>query len=72
DEPTHNLDRQSVHELAQTLKHHLPKIVDQIFIITHDTHMQEAATQKSFVLSRNKELFESTRIEENEISWSAD
>ncbi|NYZ79846.1 hypothetical protein H0N95_01180, partial [Candidatus Micrarchaeota archaeon] len=36
DEPTHNLDKNAIGELSETLKNHLPGIVDQIFIITHE------------------------------------
>jgi exonuclease SbcC len=62
DEPTHNLDRRSIRELATTLREHLPKIVDQIFIITHEEELESAASGYLYRLERNKEADEPTRI----------
>jgi len=62
DEPTHNLDKQTVSELAITLREHLPEIVDQIFLITHETELEKAASGKLYRLERNKETDESTKI----------
>ncbi len=36
DEPTHNLDREAVEALANVLQTSLPKIVEQILVISHD------------------------------------
>jgi exonuclease SbcC len=62
DEPTHNLDRYAVRELARTLKDHLPLVVDQIFIITHDEELENAASGSLYRLERNKEQDEPTRV----------
>jgi DNA repair protein SbcC/Rad50 len=62
DEPTHNLDLNSVKELSSMLGKHLPEIVEQVFVITHDNEMKSAATGKLYLLERKKEEFESTNI----------
>ena len=62
DEPTHNLDKQTISELAITLKEHLPEIVDQIFLITHETELEKAASGKLYRLERNKEEDGSTKV----------
>jgi exonuclease SbcC len=62
DEPTHNLDRRAIRELSATLREHLPKIVDQIFIITHEEELESAASGYLYRLERNKEEDEPTRI----------
>ncbi len=62
DEPTHNLDRNSVRELARTLRESLPQIVEQVFIITHDEELEAAASGTLYVLDRKKEEDEPTRV----------
>ncbi|MBU1120632.1 hypothetical protein KJ660_02025, partial [Candidatus Micrarchaeota archaeon] len=54
DEPTHNLDRATVRELTNTMKNHLPELVEQIFVITHDPEMEKAASASYYFLERNK------------------
>ncbi len=61
DEPTHNLDKNTVKELATMLREKLPQIVDQVFIITHDEELEAAASGTLYVLDRNKEENEPTR-----------
>ena len=63
DEPTHNLDTQTVKSLNKMLKENLPDLVEQIFIITHDKEMENAATAKLYELKRNKDEDEPTKIE---------
>ncbi len=62
DEPTHNLDKKAVEELAKTLKKHLPSLVEQIFLITHETGLEKAATRNIYKLERNKETEEETKV----------
>jgi DNA repair exonuclease SbcCD ATPase subunit len=62
DEPTHNLDRQGIRELAKTLREHLPKIVEQIFVITHEEELEHATSGCLYKLERNKEEDEPTRV----------
>ena len=64
DEPTHNLDRRAIRELAVTLREHLPKIVDQVFVITHEEELESAASGYLYRLDRNKEEDEPTKIVE--------
>ncbi len=55
DEPTHNLDRNSVAELSLMMKEHLPNLVEQIFVITHDPEMEKAASGSCYEIERDKE-----------------
>jgi exonuclease SbcC len=63
DEPTHNLDSAAVEALARMLKEHLPELVEQIFIITHDKELEKAASSTVYLLNRNKDLDEATKPE---------
>ncbi len=62
DEPTHNLDKEGVQTLAKTLREHLPSLVEQIFIITHDEDMEEAVSGTLYKLERDKGVDEPTRV----------
>jgi len=55
DEPTHNLDRNAVIELSKMMREHLPNLVEQIFVITHDSEMEKAASGKCYEIERDKE-----------------
>ncbi len=54
DEPTHNLDKNTVKKLSGFLKTHLPELIDQIFIITHEKEMENAASASLYFLEREK------------------
>ncbi len=62
DEPTHNLDKEGVKTLALTLKDHLPGLVEQIFIITHDDEMERAVSGTLYRFERDKSANEPTRV----------
>ncbi len=62
DEPTHNLDANAVKELGETMAGHLPQLIGQIFIITHDKEMENAASGKLYTLEREKEKDGETKI----------
>lgn len=62
DEPTHNLDSNSVEELAKVLRESVSEFLDQVFIITHDEKLENAVTGKIYKLERNKEVDEFTRV----------
>lgn len=62
DEPTHNLDSNAVLSLSTMLREHLPALVEQIFIITHDKQMENASSASLYTLSRDKGRDEPTRI----------
>ncbi len=64
DEPTHNLDTNAVEKLANMLSESLPKIVEQIFVITHDKEMEKAGSGKNnnlYILERDKNKDGATR-----------
>lgn len=54
DEPTHNLDVKSVQALSLMLKERLPNLVDQVFVITHSSEIEKAATGSLYVMQREK------------------
>jgi len=62
DEPTHNLDKRGIQELAKTIRDHLPKIVEQIFVVTHEDELEAAASGSIFKFERNKEGDEPTKV----------
>lgn len=61
DEPTHNLDSAAVETLGKMMQAHLPSIVEQIFVITHDNEMKKAASASLYVLEREKNSDSATR-----------
>ena len=62
DEPTHNLDTESIDELSITLRERLPDLIDQIFLITHEERLESAVSGYLYRLERNKELDEPTKV----------
>ncbi|HLC79985.1 MAG TPA: AAA family ATPase [archaeon] len=62
DEPTHNLDVNSVKELSEMMRNHLPQFIEQIFIITHEKELEYAASGKLYTLEREKERDGVTKI----------
>ncbi len=63
DEPTHNLDSNSVKALCEILREKLPKIIKQVVVITHDENLREGANGELYLFSRNKDEYEPTKIE---------
>jgi exonuclease SbcC len=63
DEPTHNLDKEAVELLSQTLQTKVPEVVDQTFVITHEEALMGSDFASSYRLSRDKENLESTKVE---------
>ena len=63
DEPTHNLDKEAVELLSQTLQFKVPEVVEQTFVITHEEALMGSEFASSYKLSRNKEGFEATKVE---------
>jgi exonuclease SbcC len=64
DEPTHNLDEEAVRTLAVTLHDHIPRIVEQTFVITHEENLKDAANGKVFKVFRNAQHPEISTVEE--------
>ena len=54
DEPTMNLDEAGVSKLAETLRERTGEFLDQIFLITHDSKLEEAITGTGYRLERDK------------------
>ena len=54
DEPTHNLDSEAVRTLALALRDDIPSIVEQVFVITHEEGLKEAASGRLYLLDRDK------------------
>jgi len=64
DEPTHNLDRQAVKDLSELLRTSVSEFVDQVFLITHNETMENAASSHLYKLNRDKHRDEPTEVEE--------
>ncbi len=64
DEPTHNLDREAVLLLANALREEIPKIVKQVFLITHDEALKESASARLYRIERDKDKGEQSVVEE--------
>ena len=63
DEPTHNLDKEAVELLSQTLQFKVPDVVEQTFVITHEEALMGSEFASSYKLTRDKEGFEATKVE---------
>ena len=63
DEPTHNLDSNAVAKLSEMLREEMPKLVEQIFVITHDKQLENAASSNLYLLTGNKDVDEATEAE---------
>ena len=56
DEPTNNLDEKSVDSLSSIIDKQLPELVDQIFIITHDSQLLlKTENTNKIVIERDKD-----------------
>jgi exonuclease SbcC len=64
DEPTHNIDENGISKLVQILGESLPKIVDQVFIITHDNALKNIGGARIYQLGRDKAKNEPTSFVE--------
>lgn len=62
DEPTMNLDEQGVSKLAETLRERTGEFLDQIFLITHESRLEEAITGVGYRLERDKSSDGYTRV----------
>jgi len=62
DEPTHNLDEQGIKALISVMQDRLPELVEQVFVITHEEQLKEAADSTVYRFERKKELEEATSV----------
>jgi len=63
DEPTHNLDEEGMRALGKVLNEYIPRIVEQVFVITHDDSLKDAASAMIYHLWRDKKDNGPTRVE---------
>jgi len=63
DEPTHNIDQQGLGKLLNVIGEVMPRIVDQVFVITHDEMLKQVANARVYQLTRNKEENGETVVE---------
>ncbi len=63
DEPTHNLDKEAVSLLSETLQLKVPQVVNQTFVITHEEGLIGADFATSYKLTRTKEAEGPTETE---------
>ncbi|MBI2545279.1 MAG: SMC family ATPase [Candidatus Aenigmarchaeota archaeon] len=54
DEPTSNLDAKAIEELSTTLRERIHEFIDQTFIITHESELENAVTGHAYRLQRDK------------------
>ena len=64
DEPTHNIDNNGMDRMVEVISDSLPKIVEQIFIITHEDRLKQIPTARIYQLERNKAEHAPTTITE--------
>jgi exonuclease SbcC len=62
DEPTVNLDEKAVEDLAETLRERIGEYIEQLFIISHDSKLEEAITGYAYRLEREKEKDGPTKV----------
>ena len=55
DEPTHNLDSRTVEDLAKVLRDNINEYVEQVFLITHDSALEDAVSGYLYKFDRKKE-----------------
>ena len=65
DEPTHNIDENGISKFIEVLGNSLPKVVEQIFIITHDNALKNISSARIYSLERNKNKNEYTSVVES-------
>lgn len=63
DEPTHNIDQQGLTKFVKAINEVLPRLVEQVFIITHDEMLKQVPNARIYVLSRDKEESGETKVE---------
>ena len=62
DEPTHNIDSRGINKFIEVFNEKLPKMVEQVFIITHEEQMKQISGGRVFVLGRDKARNEETHV----------
>jgi DNA repair protein SbcC/Rad50 len=70
DEPTHNLDSKTVEDFSLLLREQIPRMIDQVFIITHDQALESAVSGHLYKLHRDKASNEPTKAIHMNKDWS--
>ncbi len=65
DEPTHNIDENGINRFIGVLGGRLPELVEQIFIITHDSALKNISSARVYQLERDKDRNEYTSVAES-------
>ncbi len=64
DEPTHNIDSSGISKMVGVLSDTLPRVVEQVFIITHDENLRQITSAKVYQLERDKGVAGPTLVSE--------
>ncbi|MEM5802355.1 MAG: AAA family ATPase [Candidatus Aenigmatarchaeota archaeon] len=62
DEPTANMDTKSIKVLADTLRERIGEFIDQCFLITHQSELEDAVTGYAYRLERDKSIDGYTQV----------
>ncbi len=62
DEPTHNLDANAIEHFGFVLREKMERIIDQVFLITHEERLSDYITGSIYKMERDKELDGVTKI----------
>ena len=62
DEPTHNLDEYGIRELGNVLREKIQDYVSQVFLITHEEKLEQAASGSLYRLERDKGKKEASKV----------
>ncbi len=62
DEPGHNMDNNTISQLATVLRERMGEFMEQVILITHQQELEEAVTGLAYRLERDKNNDDFTRI----------
>ena len=62
DEPTSNMDLSAISVFASTLRERIGEFIDQTFLITHQSELEDAVTGSAYRLERDKAKDEVTKV----------
>lgn len=64
DEPTHNIDENGIAKFVEMLGDSLPKVVEQVFVITHESELKQVSAARIYQLERDKDSNDHTKVVE--------
>ena len=64
DEPTHNIDENGIMRFVEMLGDSLPKVVEQVFVITHEGELKQVNAARIYQLERDKDNNGHTKVVE--------